>query len=76
MSTIREQLKTTFLGLAGLLSKMNVMQGSMDSIENQVGDLNTIIESINGDTVDNIVNQYITDEAEQIESIIGDWNNE
>jgi hypothetical protein len=76
MSTIREQLKTTFLGLAGLLSKMNVMQSSMDSIENQVGDLNTIIESINGDTVDNIVNQYITDEAEQIENIIGDWTNE
>ena len=76
MSTIREQLKTTFLGLAGLLSKMNVMQGSIDSIENQIGDLNIIIESINGDTVDNIVNQYITDEAEQIENIIGDWDNE
>lgn len=41
-----------------------------------IGDLNDIIESINGDTVDNIVDLYLDDEAEQIENIIGDWSNE
>ena len=34
MSTIREQLRTTFMGLAGLLTKMNVMQGSNPNASN------------------------------------------
>ena len=34
MSTIRDQIKTTFMGLAGLLSKMNVMQGSNPAASN------------------------------------------
>ena len=36
MSTIREQLKTTFLGLAGLLSKMNDMQGEVESAKQEI----------------------------------------
>lgn len=38
MSTIREQLKTTFLGLAGLLTKMNVMQGEVQSAKQEILD--------------------------------------
>lgn len=138
MSTIREQLKTTFLGLAGLLSKMNVMQGevesakqeilgaignipepdlstiakedtlvtgisdlkdSIDAIEfdtsdlakqgensgatntaiyenvneiiKDVGDLDEIIEAINGDNIDSIINSFMDTYAEQIDEITG-----
>lgn len=42
----------------------------------EIGDLNEIIEAINGDTVDNIVDDYLDGEAEEIEEIIGNWNNE
>lgn len=54
------------------LAKEETSQETLEGI----GDLNTIIESINGDTVDNIVSLYLDDEAEQIKNIIGDWNNE
>ena len=36
MQTIREQLKTTFLGLAGLLSKMNVIQNEVESAKQEI----------------------------------------
>lgn len=45
MPTIRDQLKTTFLGLAGLLSKMNVMQNTSQQIL-------TAVENIDIDTSD------------------------
>ena len=52
------------------------VEEKVDEVSDQIGDLNDIIESINGDTVDNIVDLYLDDEAEQIENIIGDWSNE
>ena len=42
----------------------------------QIGDLSEIIEAINGDSVDNIVNEYLDGEAEEIMNIIGDWSEE
>ena len=51
-------------------------EDTSQEILSDIGDLDEIIEAINGDTVDNIVDMYLDDEAEQIENIIGDWNNE
>lgn len=51
-------------------------EATSQEILSDIGDLSEIIEAINGDSVDNIVNDYLDDEAEQIMDIIGDWSNE
>lgn len=51
-------------------------EATAQEILSDIGDLSEIIEAINGDSVDNIVNDYLDDEAEQIMDIIGDWSNE
>lgn len=37
----------------------------------QIGDLDEIIEGINGDNIDGIINSYMDDYAEQLKEIIG-----
>ena len=51
MSTIREQIRTTFMGLAGLLSKMNTLQGkdttiSMTTMDGKLGDIEEVLDYI------------------------------
>lgn len=36
-----------------------------------IGDLSDIIDAINGDTIDGIINSYMNDYAEELETIIG-----
>ena len=52
------------------------LEATAQDILDDIGDLSEIIEAINGDSVDNIVNDYLDDEADQIMDIIGDWSNE
>lgn len=40
-------------------------------ILSDIGDLDDIIEAINGDNIDGIINSYMDDYAEQLEEIIG-----
>ena len=51
-------------------------ESTSQEILSDIGDLSEIIEAINGDSVDNIVNDYLDDEVDQIMDIIGDWSNE
>lgn len=68
MSTIREQLKTTFLGLAGLLSKMNVMQGEVESAKQEIlGAIGNIPEPDLSEVAKDNTSQEILTAVENIE---------
>lgn len=46
-------------------------EGTAQEILSDIGELNEIIESINGDNIDGIINSYMNDYAEQLGEIIG-----
>lgn len=46
-------------------------EATAQEILSDIGELNEIIESINGDNIDGIINSYMDDYAEQIGEIIG-----
>lgn len=46
-------------------------EATSQEILSDIGDLDEIIEAINGDSVDGIINSYMDDYAEQIDNIIG-----
>lgn len=46
-------------------------EATSQEILSDIGDLDEIIEAINGDDIDGIINSYIDDYAEQLEEIIG-----
>ena len=47
---------------------------TITGIYEEIGDLDEIIEAINGDNIDGIINSYMDDYAEQLEEIIGTTN--
>lgn len=49
-------------------------ESTSQTILNEIGNLEEIIEAINGDSVDDIVNDYLDGEADEIIGIIGNWN--
>lgn len=49
-------------------------EATSQEILSDIGDLDEIIEAINGDNIDGIINSYMDDYAEQLEEIIGTTN--
>lgn len=71
LTSIKNNTETLLLEVAKQGSSSTV---TLTGVDEKIGDLNDIIESINGDTVDNIVNDYIGEQVTLIDDMIGDWS--
>lgn len=51
----------------------NLLLG-IEDLKSDIGDLDEILQSINGDTVDNIVNNYIGEQLVLMDDMLGNWS--
>ena len=51
-------------------------EATSQEILSDIGDLDDIIEAINGDSIDNIINEYMDEYAIELSNIVGVINNE